>query len=72
MPLSKQTAGKGKRAKKKSPRAAAARPRRRRPSVRKGSASVEISLPAAGTLGRTRRLLLAALRLWELKRGIRD
>lgn len=27
--------------------------------------------PAAGTLTRTRNLLLAALRVWELKQGIR-
>jgi hypothetical protein len=33
---------------------------------------VEAPLPPKGTLGRTRRLLLAALRLWELKRGVRD
>jgi len=28
--------------------------------------------PRGGTLIRTRRLILAAVRLWELKRGIRD
>ncbi len=32
----------------------------------------EIHRPAVGTLARTRLLLLAALRVWELKRGIRD
>ncbi len=29
-------------------------------------------LPAAGTLARTKSLLLAALRVWELKLGIRE
>jgi hypothetical protein len=28
--------------------------------------------PAVGTLSRTKSLLLAALRVWELKHGIRD
>lgn len=28
--------------------------------------------PAVGTLTRTKSLLLAALRVWELKQGIRD
>jgi hypothetical protein len=32
----------------------------------------EEDLPRAGTLARTRRLLMAALRVWELKHGIRD
>jgi hypothetical protein len=32
----------------------------------------EPSLPAHGTMVRTKRLILAALRVWELKRGIRD
>ena len=32
----------------------------------------EPSLAAVGTLTRTKRLLLAALRVWELKQGIRD
>jgi hypothetical protein len=30
------------------------------------------SLPRIGSLARTRRLLLAALKVWELKHGIRD
>ncbi|MGH8095027.1 MAG: hypothetical protein ACREIF_16400 [Chthoniobacterales bacterium] len=34
--------------------------------------STEERLPRIGTLIRTRRLLLAALRVWELKNGIRD
>jgi len=29
-------------------------------------------LPGVGTMARTKRLILAALRVWELKRGIRD
>ena len=29
-------------------------------------------MPGIGTLARTKRLILAALRVWELKRGIRD
>jgi hypothetical protein len=28
--------------------------------------------PAAGTLAQTRNLVMAALRVWELKQGIRD
>lgn len=29
-------------------------------------------MPGIGTLTRTKRLILAALRVWELKQGIRD
>ena len=29
------------------------------------------SLPAVGTLGQTKRLILAAIRVWELKQGMR-
>jgi hypothetical protein len=29
-------------------------------------------LPAIGTMARTKRLILAAVRVWELKQGIRD
>lgn len=29
-------------------------------------------MPGIGTLARTKRLIMAALRVWELKRGIRD
>ncbi len=29
-------------------------------------------MPAVGTMARTKRLILAALRVWELKRGIRE
>lgn len=32
----------------------------------------ELNRPAVGTLTRTKSLLLAALRVWELKQGIRD
>jgi hypothetical protein len=36
------------------------------------SSREEQSRPAVGTLARTRTLLLAALRVWELKQGIRS
>jgi hypothetical protein len=59
---------------------AAVRPRRkprakqtRRP--RKTAAAAledEVIRPAVGTLSRTKTLLLAALKVWELKNGIRD
>ena len=44
---------------------------RRRP---KNAAAVagEAIRPAVGTLSRTKSLLLAALKVWELKNGIRD
>ena len=32
----------------------------------------EVVRPAVGTLSRTKSLLLAALKVWELKNGIRD
>ena len=32
----------------------------------------EVLRPAVGTLSRTKTLLLAALKVWELKNGIRD
>jgi hypothetical protein len=32
----------------------------------------EVARPAVGTLSRTKSLLLAALKVWELKNGIRD
>jgi hypothetical protein len=35
-------------------------------------AGEEPTRPAVGTLSRTKSLLLAALRVWELKNGIRD
>ena len=33
---------------------------------------LEENLPAVGTMARTKRLILAALRVWELNHGIRD
>jgi hypothetical protein len=33
---------------------------------------LEENLPAIGTMARTKRLIMAALRVWELKHGIRD
>ncbi len=38
----------------------------------KATAENETSRPAVGTLTRTKSLLLAALRVWELKQGIRE
>lgn len=52
--------------KKKSPR----KPKRR-PKAARGDDDEPIR-PAVGTLSRTKSLLLAALRVWELKQGIRD
>jgi hypothetical protein len=37
-----------------------------------GAAEDEPTRPAIGTLSRTKSLLLAALRVWELKQGFRD
>jgi len=34
--------------------------------------SDEPGMPGIGTLARTKRLILAALRVWELKQGIRE
>ena len=36
------------------------------------TADGEATRPAVGTLTRTKSLLLAALRVWELKQGIRE
>jgi hypothetical protein len=44
--------------------------RRRRKAV--SVADADIVRPAPGTLSRTKSLLLAALKVWELKNGIRD
>ena len=52
--------------KRKSPR----KPKRRPKAAR--VAEDEEVRPAVGTLSRTKSLLLAALRVWELKQGIRD
>ena len=51
--------------------------RKRRPKPKSPAESfngklAEPALSAPGTLARTKALLLAALRVWELKRGIRD
>lgn len=45
--------------------------KRGRPRKVVTEASSERALPAVGTLTRTKSLLLAALRVWELKHGIR-
>jgi hypothetical protein len=47
----------------------ARRPRKKAPVV---DADEEKIRPAVGTLSRTKSLLLAALKVWELKNGIRD
>jgi hypothetical protein len=39
---------------------------------RNGSTRPSSDLPAAGTLARTKALLLAALRVWELKHRVGD
>lgn len=47
----------------------------RRNSVRasaKEPSAREVSLPAPGTMYRTKKLIAAAIRVWELKRGLRD
>ena len=65
--------GNSKARKRKAPgKSAKGRPRRAPARAKKTVPLEDIPLPAVGTLGRTRRLLLAALRLWELKRGLRD
>jgi len=43
---------------------------RRPPEI--AAAEDEPRLPGIGTMARTRRLIMAALRVWELKRGIRE
>ena len=40
--------------------------------VAKAEAGTERAMPAVGTLSRTKSLLLAALRVWELKQRISD
>jgi hypothetical protein len=44
--------------------------RRGRPRKNGASSAPEKGLPAVGTLSRTKSLLLAALRVWELKHRI--
>jgi hypothetical protein len=46
--------------------------RRPRKTVSHASTDDEMIRPAVGTLSRTKTLLLAALKVWELKNGIRD
>jgi len=46
--------------------------KRGRPRKNSSSQTVEKELPAVGTLTRTKSLLLAALRVWELKHRITD
>jgi hypothetical protein len=53
-------------------RAGKAKPKRGRPRKTVSARTGEKELPAAGTLSRTKSLLLAALRVWELKHRISD
>jgi hypothetical protein len=53
-------------------RAGKAKARRGRPRKNNVHAAPERELPAVGTLTRTKSLLLAALRVWELKHRISD
>ena len=46
--------------------------KRGRPRKSNGGPGSEPQLPAVGTLTRTKSLLLAALRVWELKHRITD
>jgi hypothetical protein len=63
---------------KKSEAAVRPRPKNRTPqkSKRRSKAAAgeeaEVVRPAVGTLSRTKSLLLAALKVWELKNGIHD
>ena len=53
-------------------RAGKAKAKRGRPRKANVPQTVERELPAVGTLTRTKSLLLAALRVWELKHRISD
>jgi hypothetical protein len=53
-------------------RAGKTKARRGRPRKNHAPANAERELPAAGTLTRTKSLLLAALRVWELKHRISE
>ncbi len=56
-----------------SPRQHARRRRRQEGQVRHAGQVVdEVGLPPCDSLMRTRRLLMAALRLWELRNGIHE
>ena len=56
----------------KARRAGKAKARRGRPRKNSIESSVQREQPAVGTLTRTKSLLLAALRVWELKNRISD
>ena len=49
-----------------------AKARRTRAKVKSSVASPEVTLAAAGSLTRTKALLLAALRVWELKHRVHE
>ena len=49
-----------------------AKAKRGRPRKNNGAQVVQKDLPAVGTLTRTKSLLLAALRVWELKHRITE
>ena len=68
------TGGKQKQKKKSAsaPKRRAGRPRKSKAPIAKAAAEEETPTPTVGRLERTRRLLLAALKVWELKRRIRD
>ena len=53
-------------------RAGKTKAKRGRPRKSQNAQAVERELPAVGTLTRTKSLLLAALRVWELKHRITD
>jgi hypothetical protein len=53
-------------------RAGKSKARRGRPRKSQAPAAAERELPAVGTLTRTKSLLLAALRVWELKHRISE
>ena len=53
-------------------RAGKTKAKRGRPRKNSSSQVVEKELPAVGTLSRTKSLLLAALRVWELKHRISE
>jgi hypothetical protein len=56
----------------KARRAGKVKARRGRPRKNAAPATAERELPAVGTLSRTKSLLLAALRVWELKHRISE
>ena len=56
----------------KARRAGKTKARRGRPRKNAAPVTAERELPAVGTLSRTKSLLLAALRVWELKHRISE